>query len=172
MVVDRSLTSEATLDVLARLVRTRGVPRHIRSDNGPEFMAKAIREWLLRVGVATLYVEPGSPWENGYAESFPSRLRDELLEREAFGCLAEAKSHAERWRREYNRHRPHSSLGYLTPAEFAAGWAASAWGAASNSEFSSLAGFIQAKPQTDRSTRIPRRRRLERTSVASRSATR
>lgn len=126
LVVDRSLTSEAVLDVLAELFRTRGVPRHIRSDNGPEFIAKAIREWLLRVGVATLYVEPGSPWENGYAESFHSRLRDELLEREAFGCLAEAKAHAERWRRAYNQQRPHSSLGYLTPAEFAAGWAASA----------------------------------------------
>jgi transposase InsO family protein len=125
-VVDRSLTSEAVLDVLAERFRTRGVPRHIRSDNGPEFIAQAIREWLGRVGVATLYVEPGSPWENGYAESFHSRLRDELLEREAFGGLAEAKAHTERWRREYNHHRPHSSLGYLTPAEFAAGWAASA----------------------------------------------
>jgi transposase InsO family protein len=126
LVVDRSLTSEAVLDVLAELFRTRGVPRHIRSDNGPEFIARAIREWLGRVGVATLYVEPGSPWENGYAESFHSRLRDELLEREAFLNLAEAKAHAARWRREYNHQRPHSSLGYLTPAEFAAGWAASA----------------------------------------------
>ena len=126
LVVDRSLTSEAVLDVLAELFRTRGVPRHIRSDNGPEFIATAIREWLGRVGVATLYVEPGSPWENGFAESFHSRLRDELWAREEFGSLAEAQVVAARWRREYNHHRPHSSLGYLTPAEFGAGCAASA----------------------------------------------
>ena len=89
--------------------------------NGPEFIAQAIRRWLAQAGVETLYVEPGSPWENGYAESFHSRLRDELTDREEFTSLAEAKHLADAWRLEYNHRRPHSSLGYRTPAEFAAG---------------------------------------------------
>ncbi len=95
---------------------TRGVPDHIRSDNGPEFTAKAVREWLRRVGVKTLFIEPGSPWENGYCESFNGKLRDELLNREIFYTVTEAKVLIERWRREYNTVRPHSSLGYRPPA--------------------------------------------------------
>ncbi len=126
LVVARSITADAALDVLAELFRTRGVPEHLRSDNGPEFIAKAMRQWLARVGVSTLYIEPGAPWENGYAESFHSRLRDEFLDREEFTSLAEARALAARWREEYNHRRPHSSLGYQTPAGFAAGCAASA----------------------------------------------
>ena len=123
--VDRSITAEKAIDVLVDLFRIRGVPRHIRSDNGPEFIAQAIRRWLTHSGVETLYVAPGSPWENGYAESFHSRLRDELTDREEFTSLAEAKHMADAWRLDYNHRRPHSSLGYQTPAEFAAGCAAS-----------------------------------------------
>ena len=94
----------------------RGTPEHIRSDNGPEFTAKAVREWLGKVEVKTLYIEPGSPWENGYVESFNSKLRDELLNREVFDTLLETKSLIEDWRKEYNHIRPHSSLGYRPPA--------------------------------------------------------
>ncbi len=96
------------------------MPGHIRSDNGPEFIAKAIRDFLAAAGVETLYVEPGSPWENGYAESFHSRLRDELLDAEIFDDLRTAKALAAHWKNEYNHRRPHSSLGYRTPASFAA----------------------------------------------------
>ena len=110
--------------MLAELFRIRGVPKHIRSDNGPEFIAQAIRRWLSMAGVETLYVEPGSPWENGYAESFHSRLRDELTNLEEFTSLAEAKHLTDAWRLEYNHRRPHSSLGYRTPAAFAVGCAA------------------------------------------------
>ena len=95
--------------------------KHIRSDNGPEFIAQAIRRWLKQVDVETLYIEPGSPWENGYAESFHSRLRDEFLALEEFENLAAARRLTAAWREDYNHHRPHSSLGYQTPAEFAAG---------------------------------------------------
>jgi putative transposase len=123
--VDRGITAEKAIDVLAELFRIRGVPKHIRSDNGPEFIAKAIRRWLSCACVETLYVEPGSPWENGYAESFHSRLRDELMNREEFMNLAEARQMSDAWRMDYNHRRPHSSLGYQTPAEFAAGCAAS-----------------------------------------------
>jgi transposase InsO family protein len=122
--VDRSITSEKVIDVLVDLFRIRGVPQHIRGDNGPEFIAKAIRRWLSLAGVKALYVEPGSPWENGYVESFHSRLRDELTNREEFTNRAEARYLADAWRLEYNHRRPHSSLGYQTPAEFAAGCAA------------------------------------------------
>jgi len=122
--IGRGITADKAIDVLLDLFRIRGVPKHIRSDNGPEFIAKAIRQWLLKAGVETLYVAPGSPWENGYAESFHSRLRDELTDREEFTSLAEAKHLADAWRLEYNHRRPHSSLGYQTPAEFAAGRAA------------------------------------------------
>jgi putative transposase len=124
--VDRSITAERMLDILTNLFMTRGVPRHIRSDNGPEFIARAIRGYLERIGVETLYIEPGSPWENGYAESFFSRLRDELLNCEEFTNLAEARWFARRRKEEHNWERPHSSLGYQTPAEFAAGLPASA----------------------------------------------
>ena len=92
------------------------MPDHIRSDNGPEFVAKAVREWLARLGVKTLFIEPGSPWENGYIESFNGKLRDELLNGEIFYTLKEAQIVIERWRREYNTIRPHSSLGYRPPA--------------------------------------------------------
>ena len=101
---------------LSDLFIHRGVPEHIRSDNGAEFTATKVREWLQRIDVKTLYIEPGSPWENGYVESFNGKLRDELLEREIFDTLWEAKVLIERWRREYNTVRPHSSLGYRPPA--------------------------------------------------------
>ncbi len=124
--VNRSMTSDAALDVLRDLFVIRGVPTCIRSDNGPEFIARAIRKFLAAAGVETLYIEPGSPWQNGYAESFHSRLRSELLDAEVFENVAAAQSLAMNWRSDYNHHRPHSALGYRTPAEFAAGCAASA----------------------------------------------
>jgi putative transposase len=122
--VNRSITSEDVIDTLAELFAKRGVPRAIRSDNGPEFVAHAIRRWLSQVGTQSLYIEPGSPWENGYAESFHSRLRDEFLGLEVFDTLREAKRLTAAWREDYNHARPHSSLGYQTPAKFAAGCAA------------------------------------------------
>ena len=118
--VRRSFTSGDVIDVLKDLFAIRPAPVHIRSDNGPEFIARAIRSWLESARVQTLYIEPGAPWENGYAESFHGRLRDELLDAELFGCLAEAKMLSTQWRLEYNHRRPHSSLGYRTPAAFAA----------------------------------------------------
>ena len=118
--VRRSFKSGDVIDVLRELFLIRGVPEHIRSDNGPEFIADAIKSWLGSAKVRTLYIAPGSPWENGYAESFHSRLRDELLDSELFTCLAEAKMLSECWRLEYNHRRPHSSLGYVAPAVFAA----------------------------------------------------
>jgi len=116
IVVDRRLTSSDVIDVLSELFIERGPPEHLRSDNGPEFCSNAVREWLGRVGVGTLFIEPGSPWENGYNESFNGKLRDEVLDREIFCTLAEAKAIIEAWRREYNTIRPHSSLGYRPPA--------------------------------------------------------
>jgi len=127
--VRRSFKSGDVIDVLRELFLIRGVPEHIRSDNGPEFIADAIKSWLGSAKVSTLYIAPGSPWENGYAESFHSRLRDELLDSELFTCLAEARMLSERWRLEYNHRRPHSSLGYVAPAVFAASRAGSAVGA-------------------------------------------
>ena len=124
--VDRGITAEDVIDTLAELLAMRGVPRAIRSDNGPEFVALAIQRWLAQVDVQTLYVAPGSPWENGYAESFHSRLRDEFLAIEVFESLAAARRLTAAWRDDYNQLRPHSSLGYMTPAEFAARCAASA----------------------------------------------
>jgi transposase InsO family protein len=103
-----------------------GMPEHIRSDNGPEFIAKAIRDWLAKLGVKTLYIEPGSPWENGFTESFNSRLRDELLRVEQFANAAHARAAAAACREDYNTYRPHSSLDGLPPAEFARRCAASA----------------------------------------------
>lgn len=114
--VRRRIRSDDVLERLAELFVIHGVPEHIRSDNGSEFTAKALREWLRRVGVGTLYIEPGSPWENGYVESFIGRLRDELLNREIFDTLLETKVLVDRWRRHYNRVRPHSALGYRPPA--------------------------------------------------------
>src|SRR5262249_8797960 len=116
----RSITAEDVLDVLAELFVVRGVPGHMRSDNGPEFIARAVQRWLKRTGACTLYIAPGAPWENGYAESFHSRLRDELLNVEEFTTIAEARLFAERWQLDYNHRRPHSALGYRTTAEFAA----------------------------------------------------
>jgi transposase InsO family protein len=116
MRVARCITSGDVLEVLYELLLLRGVPEHIRSDNGPEFTAKAVRKWLNRVGVKTLFIEPGSPWENGYVESFNSKLRDELLNGEIFTTLIEARVLIEQWRQEYNHIRPHSSLGYRPPA--------------------------------------------------------
>lgn len=123
--VDRGITNEDVIDTLAELFAMRGVPRHIRSDNGPEFIARAIQRWLAQVEVETLYVEPGSPWENGFAESFHSRLRDEFLALEVFESLVAARKLTQAWKDDYNYHRPHSSLGYVTPVEFAARCAAS-----------------------------------------------
>jgi putative transposase len=116
----RHLTSEDLIEELSRLMKTRGIPRFVRGDNGPELIAKALREWLAQAQVGPLYVEPGAPWENGYAESFQSRFRDEFLNEESFANLSEAQALGEAWRREYNEERPHSSLGSLTPAQFAA----------------------------------------------------
>ena len=116
--VDRHITSENVIDVLAELFKTHGVPEHIRSDNGSEFVANAIRNWLKQLGVETLYIEPGSPWENGYAESFHSRVRDEFMNCEIFENLKSARKQTAAWKEHYNEVRPHSSLGYRTPREF------------------------------------------------------
>ena len=116
LVVKRKITSQEVIDKLFDLFILRGIPEHIRSDNGPEFTAKAIRKWLSRIGVKTLYIEPGSPWENGYIESFNGKLRDELLNIEVFTTLQEAKVLIEQWRQEYNQVRPHSALGYRPPS--------------------------------------------------------
>ena len=116
LTVARKLNSQNVLDELSTLFLTRGIPEHIRSDNGPEFTAKAVREWLELVGVKTLFIEPGSPWENGYVESFNGKLRNELLNGEIFTTLFEAKVLIEEWRKEYNHVRPHSALGYRPPA--------------------------------------------------------
>ncbi len=124
--VDRSIPAERVLDVLTNLFLTRGVPRHIRSDNGPEFIARAIRRHGQRAGLEMLYIDAGAPWENGFAESFFSRLRSELLNVEEFMNLAEARWFARRRLHEHNEERPHSSLNYQTPAQFAARCAASA----------------------------------------------
>jgi transposase InsO family protein len=114
--VARRLRSDDVLERLSWLFATRGVPEHLRSDNGPEFTSSVVRGWLAKVKVRTLFIEPGSPWENGYVESFNGKLRDELLNGEIFYSLQEAKVLIERWRRHYNTVRPHSSLGYRPPA--------------------------------------------------------
>ena len=114
--VGSSIKSNDVLDTLSTLFITEGVPDYIRSDNGSEFTARDLREWLESVGVKTAYIEPGSPWENGYNESFNGKLRDELLNTEIFYSLKEAQVLVEQWRRHYNEVRPHSSLGYRPPA--------------------------------------------------------
>ena len=126
--VARRMTSEDVLERLTDLFIHRGVPDHIRSDNGAEFTCKAVREWLAKVGVRTLFIEPGSPWENGFVESFNGKLRDELLDGEIFYTLLEAKVLIERWRQHYNQVRPHSALGYRPPAPEAFGLQAVAAG--------------------------------------------
>ena len=118
--VERSITAEDVVGILARLFAERGAPSFIRSDNGPEFLARVVKRWLAASGVETLYIEPGAPWENAYSETFISRMRDELLNREEFANVKEAKVLAEDYREHYNHHRPHGALGYLTPVEFAA----------------------------------------------------
>jgi transposase InsO family protein len=114
--IDRKLKAIDVIDVLSDLFILRGVPEHVRSDNGPEFVAKAVQEWISAVGAKTAYIAPGSPWENGFIESFNARLRDELLDGEIFYTLAEAKIIVESWRRHFNTVRPHGSLGYKPPA--------------------------------------------------------
>lgn len=139
ILVDRHITTDDVIEVLSNLFITVGIPEHIRSDNGPELTAKTLREWLSDLGVRTLFIEPGSPWENGYIESFNGRLRDELLNREIFTTLWEAKVLIESWRREYNEIRPHSFLGYRPPAPkviFPVYWAKS-------SQLSATLGVVQ-----------------------------
>lgn len=115
----RSIRSTDVIEVLHGLFKAHGIPQHIRSDNGPEFIAKELREWLKNCNVGPLYIAPGSPWENGYAESFHSRLRDEFLGCEVFDSVRDAQVLGTNWRVAYNETRPHSSLGYQTPTEFA-----------------------------------------------------
>jgi transposase InsO family protein len=117
--VEKSMGAREVIDTLEWLFLTRGVPEHIRSDNGPEFTAKAVKEWLARSGCGTIYIEPGSPWENPHIESFNGKMRDECLNMEIFSNGQEAKELVENWRIEYNERRPHSALGWLTPSEFA-----------------------------------------------------
>lgn len=123
--VARSFTARQVIDVLQYVFAVRGAPEFIRSDNGPEFVAREVTRWLGRASVKTLFIAKGSPWENGYVESFNSRFRDELLDRELFLGLEDARWVIDRWRLDYNHHRVHSALDYQTPAAFAAGWLAS-----------------------------------------------
>jgi len=122
--VARGFTGRKVVEVLAELFLLRGRPQYLRSDNGPEFAGKAVRKWLKESGVGTLFIEPGSPWENGYVESFNGKLRDECLNGELFLSLAEARYVVDRWRLDYNHHRPHSMLNWMTPAAFAGACAA------------------------------------------------
>jgi transposase InsO family protein len=118
--VERRMEARDVIRILdAAVIERGGPPQYIRSDNGPEFIALAVREWIERRGFATLYIKPGSPWQNAYSESFNSRFRDEFLNRELFSGLVEAKVLGKDYRRDYNARRPHSSLDYQTPAEFA-----------------------------------------------------
>ena len=128
--VARKLKSNDVIDVLSDLFILRGVPGHVRSDNGPEFVAKAAQDWIAAVGAKTAYIAPGSPWENGFIESFNARLRDELLDGEIFYTLREAQIVIESWRRHYNTVRPHASLGYRAPAPEVFVPAVAAWPAA------------------------------------------
>ena len=128
--VARRLGSYEVIEALADVMLWRGIPEHIRSDNGPEFVSKELRKWLASVGTGTLYIEPGSPWENGYCESFNGKLRDECLNGEIFYSLKEAQVVIEMWRVEYNTKRPHSALGYRPPAPAAC----SHWGANPSSQ--------------------------------------
>jgi len=145
--VERSMTALEVVDVSRQVVLIRGAPQHIRSDNGPEFIAQAIRSWLEAAAIGTLYIAPASPWENGYAESFFSRLRDELLNAELFADLRQAKALAASWQNEYNHRRPHSSLDYLTPAAFAAKCARSADKAAITQSEEKILGGLPPKPR-------------------------
>ena len=124
MLVERGIDAEATVEVLERLAAERGAPAHLRCDNGPEMTAHALRDWCERSGTGTAFIEPGSPWQNPYVESFHSRVRDELLDVEEFSCLTEARVVIGDWQEDYNHRRPHSSLGMRAPAVFAAEYAA------------------------------------------------
>jgi len=115
--VDKSIKAKDVICTLADLFSERGAPMYLRSDNGPEFIEKALKEWLVRNGTDTIHIEPGKPWQNGFIESFNSKVRDEFLNMEVFYTLAEAQVKAEIWRLEYNGIRPHSSLKYQTPEE-------------------------------------------------------
>jgi putative transposase len=128
--IARKLKAIDVIDVLSDLFIMRGVPGHIRSDNGPEFVAEAVQEWITAVGAKTAYIERGSPWENGYIESFNARLRDELLNGEIFYSLREAQIVVESWRRHFNTIRPHASLDYKPPAPEVFVPALAAWPAA------------------------------------------
>ena len=119
--VQYRMTGSEVVRKLKELTRVHGRPEHVRCDNGPEFAGRALRSWLRRSKVSGLFIEPGSPWENGYVESYHARLRDEMLDREEFGSLPQARVLLEMWREEYNEHRPHGALGYQTPESFAAG---------------------------------------------------
>ena len=121
LVLDRRLTAAGVIEVLRKLFATHGAPEFIRSDNGPEFVAKRIQGWLQQAKVGTQYIEPGAPWQNGHIESFHDKLRDECLNSELFFSLQEARVVVEDWRMEYNTVRPHSSLGRIPPAAYAAG---------------------------------------------------
>ena len=121
MHVARSIDADTVVALLEGLVAERGAPEHLRMDNGPEMTAHALKDWCESAGTQTVYIDPGSPWQNPYVESFHSRVRDELLDIEEFSCLAEARVLTEDWREDYNHRRPHSSLRMLTPAAFAAG---------------------------------------------------
>jgi transposase InsO family protein len=114
--VARKIKTQDVIDLLFHLFIFRGIPEHIRSDNGPEFPSKEVRNWLNQLGVKTLFIEPGSPWENGYIESFNGKFRDELLDQEILTTSTEAKILIEQWRKEYNQIRPHSALRYRPPA--------------------------------------------------------
>jgi putative transposase len=118
LLVERSITAAGVVGFLEVLMLKRGAPENVRSDNGPEFVAEAVKQWAGSEGIALNYIEPGSPWENGQVESFHDKFRDGCLNREVFGNLLEAKVLVEDWRRQYNEQRPHSSLGYKTPQEF------------------------------------------------------
>lgn len=118
MLVARSITATGVIGFLEVLMLQRGPPEHVRSDNGPEFVATALKEWASQAGIVMNHIAPGSPWENGHVESFHGKFRDGCLNREVFGNLLEAQVMVEEWRRQYNEERPHSSLGYQTPREF------------------------------------------------------
>ena len=115
-----SIRSGRVIEVLSQLISVHDAPRHMRCDNGPEFVSRAILEWILGAGIQTAHIDPGKPWQNGTDESFNGKLRDECLSMEWFRSRAEARVLIESWRRHYNAVRPHSSLGYLTPNEFKA----------------------------------------------------
>ena len=124
MLADRSIDAERVVEALERLAVKRGAPEYLRMDNGPEMTAHALRDWCLLSRTGTVFIEPGSPWENPFVESFHSRVRDELLDVEEFSCLAEARVVLSDWQEDYNQRRPHSSLGMRAPAVFAAQWTA------------------------------------------------